>query len=224
MASSIQIRLHPFNSPESYKLVKDLESDLAAFYPDWEQLSQPNYVGNPRPTTPEVTTTLGTPKTPPGEAKEITPFSDLIPSKTSSTTSDEPGLLFFVAFDNSLPVGCVALRHLTPHASQSEYIPHALPPQLSSDKTYVEVKRMFIAHSHRGQGLSKTLLAHAEKYAREELRVDIIVLEVGLRQKAAVALYRSLGYKERAMYGEYVGMEVEAGGDSICMEKSLRLF
>jgi GNAT superfamily N-acetyltransferase len=220
MDSSVQIRLHPFNSPESYRLVKDLESDLAAFYPDWEQLSQPNYVGNPRPTTPDAGS--DTSPRPATEAKEITPFSDLIPSKASSSTSDEPGLLFFIAFDDNTPVGCVALRLLTPHASQPDYVPHDLPPQLSSDKTYVEVKRMFIAHSHRGQGLSKTLLAHAEKYAQEELKVDKVVLEVGLRQKAAVALYKSLGYKERAMYGEYVGMEVEAGGDSICMEKSLR--
>ncbi|KPI44512.1 uncharacterized protein AB675_8832 [Cyphellophora attinorum] len=222
MESSIQIRLHPFNSPESYKLVKDLESDLAAFYPDWEQLSQPNYVGNPRPATPDASAISATSQRPATEEKEITPFSDLIPSKTSSTTSDEPGLLFFITFDNSRPVGCVALRQLTPHASQPDYVPHTLPPQLSSDKTYVEVKRMFIAHSHRGRRLSKTLLAHAEKHAREELKADMVVLEVGLRQKAAVALYRSLGYKERAMYGEYVGMEVEAGGDSICMEKSLR--
>jgi GNAT superfamily N-acetyltransferase len=222
MESSIQIRPHPFNSPESYTLVKDLESDLAAFYPDWEQLSQPNYAGNPRPISPETGAISDTSQQTATEAKEITPFSDLIPSKTSSTTSDEPGLLFFIAFDNSTPVGCVALRLLTPHASQPDHVPHALPPQLSSDKTYVEVKRMFIAHSHRGRGLSKTLLAHAEKHAREKLRVDMIVLEVGLRQKAAVALYRSLAYKERAMYGEYVGMEVEAGGDSICMEKSLR--
>lgn len=197
-------------------LVRDLEADLAAFYPDWDELSHPNQKPNPRPATP------------PANSKELQTQNGLpnVQSHTSSECVDgcdsiQAGLLFFIAFDAGVPVGCAALRLLSATSARPEYVPPPLPEGLSPSVAYGELKRMFVMPSHRGTGLSKRILAHVEEHARKVLRLDFIVLEVGLRQKAAVQLYSSAGYLERSMYGEYRGMSVTEGGDSICCEKKL---
>jgi len=69
-----------------------------------------------------------------------------------------------------------------------------------------EIKRMYVAASARGRGLSRLVLAELEASARAA-GVDWLVLETGLPQTNAVALYRSSGYGEvdGAPYGHYVG-------------------
>lgn len=213
--STIQICEHPFESKEAYMLVRDLEADLAAFYPDWDELSHPNEKPNPRPATPLAEVKESQAQV--GKVRDQLCCSESVDSPESNLA----GLLFFVAFDAGLPVGCAALRLLSATSARPEYVPPPLPEGLSPTIAYGELKRMFVVRSHRGTGLSKRILAHVEKHALTALRLDCIVLEVGLRQKAAVQLYSSAGYLERSMYGEYQGMSVTEGGDSICCEKKL---
>lgn len=208
--NAVRISEYPFESPVAHSLIQNLETDLAAFYPDWDQFSHPNFKANPKPRSPQPTID-GTSSTPESRGNGQGDVEEQDPGKT--------GFLFFVAFDSDIPVGCVALRLLSPSPALPGLAFPARPEGLSPNLAYAEVKRMYVAPSHRGLGLAKHIIAHLEKYAFHHLKIDRLVLEVGLRQKAAVRLYRSTGFSERAMYGEYIGMEVAAGGDSICMEK-----
>jgi ribosomal protein S18 acetylase RimI-like enzyme len=69
-----------------------------------------------------------------------------------------------------------------------------------------EIKRMYVAPSTRGRGLSRVVLAELEASARAA-GVDWLVLETGRPQRSAIGLYRASGYTEvdGAPYGHYVG-------------------
>jgi ribosomal protein S18 acetylase RimI-like enzyme len=59
------------------------------------------------------------------------------------------------------------------------------------------------------------LLQALEREGRR-LGVERIVLETGIRQEAAIALYRGMGYNQIPAWGEYVGSPV-----AVCMGKLL---
>jgi GNAT superfamily N-acetyltransferase len=65
-----------------------------------------------------------------------------------------------------------------------------------------EVKRMYVAPSVRGRGLARAMLAHLELTAREA-GVEVIVLETGIKQPEALALYTSSGYTSIPGFGFY---------------------
>jgi GNAT superfamily N-acetyltransferase len=65
-----------------------------------------------------------------------------------------------------------------------------------------EIKRMYIRESARGRGLARILLAHLESTAAEAGIVRF-VLETGLKQPEAIALYRSSGYVDVPPFGYY---------------------
>lgn len=92
-------------------------------------------------------------------------------------------------------VACGALRRLGPDTS--------------------EVKRMYVRPAFRGRGLARRILAELEETARRRAAARIR-LETGMRQPEAIALYRSAGYVEIALFGEYVGDPT-----SVCFEKRL---
>jgi GNAT superfamily N-acetyltransferase len=77
-------------------------------------------------------------------------------------------------------------------------------PGLPSPNT-AEIKRMYVAPSTRGRGLSRLVLAELETSARMA-GVDWLVLETGAPQRSAIALYRASGYTEvdGKPYGHYV--------------------
>lgn len=77
----------------------------------------------------------------------------------------------------------------------------------------VEVKRMFVLPSFRGKGLAKQVLAELECWAAE-LGFEKCILETGLNQPEAIALYKKSDYKRIANYGQYAGVE-----NSRCFEK-----
>lgn len=79
----------------------------------------------------------------------------------------------------------------------------------------VEIKRMFVAASHRRQGLSTSLLQALEGWGAE-LGYEKAVLETGKGQPEAIGLYRKCGYRVIENYGPYKGMP-----DSVCMEKRI---
>lgn len=65
-----------------------------------------------------------------------------------------------------------------------------------------ELKRMYIAPEARGNGLARRLLAELEKAAALAGRKRV-VLETGIRQPEAIALYTSSGYTVIAKFGAY---------------------
>ena len=98
-----------------------------------------------------------------------------------------------VLYVNDEPVGCGAIRPF--------------------DDTSVEVKRMFVPLEHRGRGIAKDVLKELEAWA-VELSFKRCILETGLKQPEAIALYTKAGYNSIPNYGQYQGMY-----NSVCFEK-----
>jgi GNAT superfamily N-acetyltransferase len=65
-----------------------------------------------------------------------------------------------------------------------------------------EVKRMYVSPAARRTGLARVVLRHLEDSARED-GCDLLVLETGLRQPEAIALYESAGYVPVTPFGYY---------------------
>jgi GNAT superfamily N-acetyltransferase len=65
-----------------------------------------------------------------------------------------------------------------------------------------EIKRMYVVEALRGKGLARRILAHLEADARTAGRVRM-VLETGIAQPEAIALYTSSGYEPCAKFGYY---------------------
>jgi GNAT superfamily N-acetyltransferase len=78
-----------------------------------------------------------------------------------------------------------------------------------------EVKRMFVAESHRGRGIARALLARLEELAAAA-SVGLIRLETGLEQPDAIALYLRCGYVHIDRFGRYAD-----DPSSVCMQKTL---
>ncbi|WNI18616.1 GNAT family N-acetyltransferase [Actinacidiphila sp. ITFR-21] len=78
-----------------------------------------------------------------------------------------------------------------------------------------EIKRMFVVPEARGLGLARALLAELETTAAAAGRTRM-VLETGLRQPEAIALYTSCGYLSVPKFGFYRHDEL-----SVCMGKEL---
>jgi len=79
----------------------------------------------------------------------------------------------------------------------------------------VEIKRMFVTKSYRGNGLSKIVLSALESWALEE-SYTFAILETSIHFTAAKKLYLSNGYNIIPNYGQYAGLE-----ESVCMRKTL---
>jgi GNAT superfamily N-acetyltransferase len=103
---------------------------------------------------------------------------------------------FLVVYRDGTPVGCGALRLV--------------------DADTAELKRMYVSPSARRTGLGRRLLAALESEARA-LGVRRLVLETGIRQAAALALYRATGFQPIPLYGEYR----RSPETSVCLGKDL---
>lgn len=102
---------------------------------------------------------------------------------------------FLVGYLRDEPVACGALRCLS--------------------RDVAEVKRMFVVPHARGQRVSRLMLSALENAARG-LGVRRLVLETGLRQPAALALYQRAGFAPIERFGEYVQSDL-----SLCLAKAL---
>jgi GNAT superfamily N-acetyltransferase len=69
------------------------------------------------------------------------------------------------------------------------------------DRT-AEIKRMYVVPDARGRGLARAMLAHLEATARAA-GAKAMVLETGLAQPEAIALYESSGYAPVPGFGFY---------------------
>lgn len=103
---------------------------------------------------------------------------------------------FLLARWGEQAVGCGALRILEPGTA--------------------ELKRMFALPSARRRGIGRAILRALEDEARR-LGVTRLVLETGICQEEAVALYRAHGFSEIPPFGEYV----LSAATSVCMAKDL---
>jgi putative acetyltransferase len=101
-----------------------------------------------------------------------------------------------VAYQDDAPVGCGAIKEFSEDA--------------------VEVKRMYVEQTKRGQGIASSVLKELEDWAIE-MGFAKVVLETGRRQPDAVRLYKKSNYLVIPNYGQYQNME-----NSICFEKRLR--
>ena len=68
---------------------------------------------------------------------------------------------------------------------------------------YAEIKRLYVQETHRGSGLSRTLMSAIEAEILAE-GIGCARLEMGIHQPEADALYRSLGYREIQPFGDYL--------------------
>jgi GNAT superfamily N-acetyltransferase len=83
------------------------------------------------------------------------------------------------------------------------------------DAGLAELKRMYVVPSARRRGFARRLLEELEQVARD-LDVRVLRLETGVHQPESVALYEGAGYRQIALYGEYIGNSY-----SLCYEKLL---
>jgi putative acetyltransferase len=109
--------------------------------------------------------------------------------------SDKRGA-FLIVSSNGTPVGCGAVRLIDAETS--------------------ELKRMYMSPAVRGKGLGRRLVAALEAEARA-LGAKRLVLETGIRQAAALALYRATGFQPIPLYGEYL----LSPDTSVCLGKEL---
>lgn len=83
------------------------------------------------------------------------------------------------------------------------------------DAESVEIKRMFVQSSGRGNGISALVLKTLEDWAHD-LGFKYTVLETGSKQIEAQGLYQKAGYTSIDNYGPYVNLS-----DSFCFRKVL---
>jgi putative acetyltransferase len=85
-------------------------------------------------------------------------------------------------------------------------------------ETFGEVKRMYVREDARGRGVARALLARIEA-AMCRRKLDVLRLETGVRQAAAIRLYENAGFRECGAFGEYATMAPEAIETSRFYEK-----
>ncbi len=84
-----------------------------------------------------------------------------------------------------------------------------------------EIRRMYVRHRFTRRGLARVVLAELERTAAEA-GATRMVLETGLPQPEAIALYRAAGYEDMESFGHYAEYDesvhlgkqmISSGGD-----------
>jgi putative acetyltransferase len=130
------------------------------------------------------------------EARDLYP--EFVDTTAPMPTNPPPSArgAYFIAFLGTELVGCGALRPL--------------------DEITAEVRRMYVVPSARRTGVGRALLTQLERTA-SQLGFEIMRLETGNRQHAAMALYESYGFVSIPPFGEYANDPT-----SVCYEKPVR--
>lgn len=111
--------------------------------------------------------------------------------------------VFLVGYDDDVAVATGAWRRHEPVAGVSA-------------RDVAEIKRMYVAASHRRRGLARLVLAELERTALAA-GVEALILETGLAQPEALALYADAGYRPVPGFGFHAGAPL-----SRCFAKELR--
>ncbi|QWU14842.1 Acetyltransferase (GNAT) family protein [Paenibacillus sophorae] len=104
-------------------------------------------------------------------------------------------IYFIVAYLNSRPVGCGAIKKL--------------------DEEHVELKRFFVEPEFRNKGIARMIMQRLEEEAANQ-GYKGIKLETGDQQTEAIGFYKKNGYGEIERFGEYADCR-----SSLCFEKKL---
>ena len=80
---------------------------------------------------------------------------------------------------------------------------------------WAELKRMWVTPEARGKGVAQAILAALEAKARQE-GAGSLMLETGIKNHAALALYERAGFRRCGPFGEYLPDPI-----SVFMEKPL---
>ena len=129
-----------------------------------------------------------------GLAQLYTPDQRFGPNFNSGQIAGGRGT-FLIARLDGRAVGCGAIRLL--------------------DDVTAEIKRMYVEPEVRGRRVGRAVLDALEEKARE-LGVRRLVLETGIHQHAAIALYTHAGYAQCDCWGEYT-----TSPTSVCYEKQI---
>lgn len=70
------------------------------------------------------------------------------------------------------------------------------------DTEYGEVKRMYVRPQFRGLGFGTLMLNHLAEHARQQ-GVEVLRLETGIHQLAAISLYERFGFQRIPPFGAY---------------------
>lgn len=129
------------------------------------------------------------------EARKLYPelFGADAPAPTNPPL--HPREVYLIARRDGRALGCGALRR--------------------RDEFTGELQRMFVTRSARRDGVARALLAQLEREARLH-GYRQLVLETGVRQGPAIALYGGCGWRRIAAYGSFVGDPT-----SVCFGKAL---
>jgi SAM-dependent methyltransferase/GNAT superfamily N-acetyltransferase len=111
----------------------------------------------------------------------------------------EPRVRFFVARADGEVVGCGGVALF---------------------RDFAEVKRMFVREGSRGSGVANAVLARIEEETAAA-GLDVLRLETGTRQHAALRFYECAGFRRRDAFGAYAAMPAASIGESLFYEKRL---
>ena len=101
-----------------------------------------------------------------------------------------------VAYHENIAIGCGAIK--------------------AFDHTTMEVKRMYVSPDKRGKGIAGKILAELETWTKE-LGFTRCILETGINQPEALALYHKNEFVRIPNYGQYENVK-----SSFCFEKVLK--
>jgi GNAT superfamily N-acetyltransferase len=106
---------------------------------------------------------------------------------------EDPLGRFFVGYLDGVPVATGAWRRSHVKALGAEVT--------------AEVKRMYVVPAAQRRGLARQMLAHLEATAAAA-GIEALVLETGIAQPEAIALYESSGYVPVPGFGYYCGSDL----------------
>jgi len=110
-----------------------------------------------------------------------------------------PDVMFFIARLDGTPVGCGGVAF---------------------DGELAEVKRMYVRPPARGRGVAPAVHARLEHEARAR-GIELLVLETGDAQHAAIRLYERAGFTRCPAFGAYASMPHAAVEHSVFFEKDI---
>ena len=117
---------------------------------------------------------------------------------TGAEFSTPHGGAFHLAYLEGRPIGCGGIRTFA-----------------SDEHGVAEIKRMYTRPEGRQRGVARAMVESLEDAARK-FGHHAVVLETGLVQAGAIALYEKMGYRRIAKYGKYAGDPL-----SLCYRKTL---
>jgi putative acetyltransferase len=111
----------------------------------------------------------------------------------------QPHVRFFIAWLDGAPTGCGGIA-------------------LSDG--FAEVKRMYVREAARGRGVADAILARLAAEAADA-GLDLLRLETGTQQQAAIRFYRRVGFTPCAAFEPYSSMPPGNIAASVFLERRL---